>query len=381
MSSLENNTSTGQSTPELPTWELGAAEIANQKIGNIEADVDETAKLDRVNRIIKDFIHEASYIRDFSKCSSVYSDHIVDKKNYKIVGVISGLEDYVYGIQQLPDNRLMTLRADGQLLLWTQKDSVWNSQNVEAELGVSRQFQYLPNNKIASITAEFALSIRTLGDNNSVPEKVTNNSPRVDCFAVLPSKQIVTAHGDNSIRISQKEDGVWVGESIKGKIEGLGPIHCVHAFPDGRIVAGSESGVVFVFKKEKDEWSVQLLEGHKAAVYCIQTSKDGKIVTGSADRTIRVWSNIDGHWQSEKLAKHKGTVFCLQVLPNNTIVSGSGDNTIRIWNKGSEHWGSKVLRGHTNGIFCLSVLPDGKIISGAADKTIILWDGTPRMSR
>ena len=166
-------------------------------------------------------------------------------------------------------------------------------------------------------------------------------------------------------------------ESLKGHSD---VVTCLQAFPDGRIVSGSDDETLRVWTRSaKGKWSSEVLTGHTDGVYCLQALPDGRIVSGGKDEALRVWTRgSDGKWSSEVLSGHTQIVFCLQALPDGRIVSGSLDDNLRVWTRGADgKWSSEVLSGHTGRVTCLQALPDGRIISGDADGSLRIFDGTP----
>ena len=187
-------------------------------------------------------------------------------------------------------------------------------------------------------------------------------------------KRIVSASGDNTLRIWNAKTGQQIGEPLKGHESGV----CYAAFsPDGKyIVSASWDETVRLWNANTGQQICEPLKGHHGRVSSANFSHDGKlIVSASGDRTIRIWDVNTGKQISKALEGHVDSVEFASFSPDNRhIVSASRDNTIRIWDvrTGRE---MKILKGHQGPVNSALFSADGKlIVSASSDFTIRIWD-------
>jgi WD40 repeat protein len=213
-------------------------------------------------------------------------------------------------------------------------------------------------------------------------------------------------------------------------VENCDSINCINELYDGRIISGSDDGIIKIwnqhngkceltilaavcsikccavlsdrqiiccsFNRKSKWWKLQLFDLIKRksqirldlyCLECIGVLGDGP--SGCFDKriiiaqfaTLKIWNP-----QTEKyeftMEGHMDLITCVIVLPNGRLVSGSCDKTLRVWNvqtgKQSNPKGNceLILRGHTDRINSIASLSDNQIVSGSNDKTIRIWDLT-----
>ncbi|KAL5839454.1 hypothetical protein ACOSQ4_012062 [Xanthoceras sorbifolium] len=131
---------------------------------------------------------------------------------------------------------------------------------------------------------------------------------------------------------------VWKLDVITGDYEEYvvdGAVRQVHAMAvcNGRLLAGSQDGVISVWRGSCDVNAFQLvasLEAHAGPVLSLSVQLDRSILfSSSTDGTIKVW-DLNNLQCIQTLSGHKDTVTCL-LCSNEFLFSGSLDNTIKVW--------------------------------------------------
>jgi WD40 repeat protein len=112
-----------------------------------------------------------------------------------------------------------------------------------------------------------------------------------------------------------------------------------------------------------------------AHVRALVVLDDGRVVSGSDDGLVRVFERGGGGGLELELGGHEGGVVCLAALPHGGFASGGADATIHVWEQHGEAVAcARVLRGHASAVCALLALPDRRLVSGGRDGTACLWD-------
>ena len=117
-------------------------------------------------------------------------------------------------------------------------------------------------------------------------------------------------------------------------------ISAVCMLPDGRIVSGTWSGELFIWKEyiHKEfgsEWQIEASRSHEKKVACVQALPDGTIVSAGHEGAIFIWTeenrDYQGQWRFECIQFFGGAVTSLHALPDGRILSGDSCGHVRIW--------------------------------------------------
>jgi WD40 repeat protein len=190
-------------------------------------------------------------------------------------------------------------------------------------------------------------------------------------------------------RFSPSADAVVVGHDASASVElwplSSGSPHMIDRHPAGSglyNVRFDRTGRRVVWADTRGRVSVNdigsgraiALGGAPKDVYDVQVSPDGRrVVAGTESGNLLVW-RLDRPARPERvLTGHRGHVNRLAYGPDGRIVSASGDRTIRVWSPGGGP--EVVLRGHDDDVMTAVFTPDGRrILSASGDGTVRLWD-------
>jgi WD40 repeat protein len=113
-----------------------------------------------------------------------------------------------------------------------------------------------------------------------------------------------------------------------------------------------------------------------ASTFSLTISRDGRLLAFGEKNTnaITVW-DLANNKSKATLKGHENEVHALAFSPDgNLLASASNDMTVKLWDLSSLKE-ITTLRGHTGQVWRIAFSPDGKLVaSGGEDKTIRLWD-------
>ena len=187
----------------------------------------------------------------------------------------------------------------------------------------------------------------------------------------LDGKKIVTASGDNTIKIWDSFKGVLLA-NLTGHSSF---VNSVQFSPDGKKIVSSSSDNTVKIWSEHTGVLLADLKGHKGGVNSAQFSPDGKkIVSSSSDKTAIVWNATNGKLLVELKGHHNG-VNSAQFSPDGAkVITSSDDKTARIWNV-TTGLTITILKGNTAVVQSAEFSPDGKkIITVSDDTTARIWN-------
>jgi len=104
--------------------------------------------------------------------------------------------------------------------------------------------------------------------------------------------------------------------------------------PDGRAVSTSACNLqVWDLSKPEGDECVVTLSGHEDGVETVTELPDGRLVSGSNDGILKVWdlSKDQGNQCIATLDGHEYRVVEVIVLPNDLIISRDSREIVRFW--------------------------------------------------
>jgi len=144
--------------------------------------------------------------------------------------------------------------------------------------------------------------------------------------------------------------------------------------PDGRkIVTASGDNTLKIWEADTGQELLKL-KGHTGNVTCCDFSPDGhNVLSGSLDKTLKL-SNAESAEEIFSLAGHKKAVQTCAFSPGGEIfVSSGSDNTMKIWRaKTGELILAVALPAEDT--WCCAFSPDGKGIVASGSDGVWTWD-------
>jgi WD40 repeat protein/tRNA A-37 threonylcarbamoyl transferase component Bud32 len=292
-----------------------------------------------------------------------------------------------------PDSRVVaTAGADGAVRLW---DAVTGQQRrtLKGHTAWVSSVAFSPDGKtLASASADKTVK---LWDTATGAQRRTLEEHRdvVGCLAFAPDgKTLASGNGHWILRVanplyqflpdSPPVGGVKLWDVVTGAelatLEGHSNQILTLAFsPDGRTLAGGESGQLIRLWDVNGRRERATLAGHRGPVFSLAFSPDGKtLASGSWDKTVRLW-DVTGEKERAIFHGHREPVFALAFSPDGkALATGGFDQTVRIWDTATGRERFRI-NGHTAAVVSLALAPDGQTLATAAwDGSVKLWDAT-----
>ncbi|HEX2909321.1 MAG TPA: hypothetical protein VH186_00840, partial [Chloroflexia bacterium] len=279
------------------------------------------------------------------------------------------------------------------------------------------------------------LKLLDVKDGHVIRQFVGHNAS-VNSVSFSPDgKTLASGSSDGSIRLWEVTSGKSKqhlvpatnnsssGDTIVAELNGA--VATVAFAPDGRLFAGTSSGVALIFNTQPVQ-PVKVLSTGGASVNAVAYSKDGKLLgyasnDGSVklynqqynplqpqpkkfsssinalvfapdDKAVAVGGN-DGKITLFDPLTYKNThtftnqglnpgqvssIAALAYSPDSSrLVSGGSDGSINLWDLATGANPVNFVQGHSGSVNSLGFSPDGKrFVSGSSDKTIKEWDAT-----
>jgi WD40 repeat protein len=192
----------------------------------------------------------------------------------------------------------------------------------------------------------------------------------------LPGERVVLACEDGVVRLGGLH-GIHY-DILRPYDDARSPrsaVCSVQSMPDGRIIAGRDSGGISIWALGARGWSAT---GFRASgvslITCLHALSPERVLVGGSDQGCISHFRVGEAWRSDVIRPvGAGWVTCVQVLPNDRVVFG----TLRadIWIASLKERELSQLVGHAGKIMALQVTPEGVIFSCATDNTVRMWDG------
>ncbi|KAF8720228.1 hypothetical protein RHS02_09038, partial [Rhizoctonia solani] len=350
-----------------------------------------------------------------------------------VAGPLRGHSETVEAVAVSPDGGLLVSASeDGTMRTWN--TSTWQTHSVFRHTGLVRSVRFLPDgSRLVSGSADGNMRIWEVPD-APIGQDMYGQSPAheswVSCVSFSPcGSYLVSGSHDLTVRVWNMQAGqptcttltghsayvlsvgfsldsshiysvsrdrmVHVWERRSGKLEyTIGPIDtdgdydpwyqefwpAVLIYDDKRVVCGSSSGRIYVWKDGKQTHE---LTGHDEAVYSIAVSPDGRtFASGDDGGKLMMWDGSTGAQLRSISEAHADCIYSIAYSHDGALLaSGSRDMTIRLWNP---HTGQPIgdrLRGHSDTVRCVAFSSQGdKLASGSSDRTIRIWDVESRTS-
>ncbi|KAF8702103.1 WD40 repeat-like protein, partial [Rhizoctonia solani] len=350
-----------------------------------------------------------------------------------VAGPLRGHSETVGAVAVSPDGRLLvSASVDGTMRTWN--TSTWQTHSVFRHTGLVRSVRFLPDgSRLFSGSADGNMRIWEVPD-VPIGQVADGQSPAhedwVSCVSFSPcGSYIVSGSHDLTVRVWNMQAGqpacttlkghngwvlsvgfsldsshiysvsmdrmIHVWERQSGKLEyTIGPIDtdgdynpsyqqfwpAVFLYDDKRVVCGSRSGRIYVWKDGKQTHE---LTGHYKAVYSMTVSPDGRtFASGDDGGKLMVWDASTG---AQLRSVSEAHTYCINSIAYShdsaLLASSSSDMTIRLWNSYTGQPIGDPLRGHSGSVRCVAFSSRGdKLASVSDDKTIRIWDVESRTS-
>lgn len=259
------------------------------------------------------------------------------------------------------------------------------------------------------------------------------HNARINSLISVPGREIIASGSDDAtIKLWYQANGDH-SLTLRGH---LGPVNCLIAYDDSRLVSGSNDWTVRVWNIRNGE-PINTLgrpyhsepagvlsaitstsarrSGHQNAVTSLARFGDHLLLSGSQDCSVRLWDigssdelrqyngargpierllvcqetglvmalgsgreipvwNVDQSEPVRWLAGHTSRITAAEVVRSQLLVTASLDRSVRVWNPISGLQ-MRALTGHSQAVTCLAADAGGRFIaSGGRDNQICLWE-------
>lgn len=228
-------------------------------------------------------------------------------------------------------------------------------------------------------------------------------------LCLVDAETVLTGSADGMVvkwRPFESTDGVLIMQLSK-------PVYCLHALPDGRVLAGSADGVIYILE-DAATGQVRAIQAHEAGIFDLKPYGEGWL-SASGDGTVAHWDSdfkllhrypvssksirtllpmadgsiccgssdwlvyriIPGLKEYETFDGHQQSVFALATNGENSGIFSAGRDA-QIIRRSASGRAIEILPAHLYSIHHLAMHPEGKwMLSCSMDKTIKLWQCEP----
>ena len=226
----------------------------------------------------------------------------------------------------------------------------------------------------SKLSSQEVLFIKSINDTSSRIFRVTKG---IYSASFSPNgKYVVSASGDNTIKIWNTSTGKQTGKTLKGHSR---DVRIASFSPDGSlIVSASLDSTIRLWDIKTGKQIGQTIKLQCAFIYSIIFSPDNKRILSIADNSIQIWDRQTGKQIGKSLEIPSNITSAAFSQDGKLIVSASyDDNTIQIWETETGKKIGNPLKGHVGSVNSVSFSPNKmRIVSASDDYTIRLWDVT-----
>jgi len=283
-------------------------------------------------------------------------------KGGRFISFLVGHSDCIYGAIELIDKRILSWSKDRTLRLWDKNGRALTTLNGHTHfiLGAIE----LKNGNVLSWSRD--KSLRLWNCDGEILNSLNGHTNAVNGAIELTDGRLLSWSWDSTLYIWNK-DGIPCS-LLKGH---NGDINGAIELADGRILSWSHDKTLCI-------WDINgnlllTLKGHTDSVNYAIELKHGQILSISKDTTLRLW-DISGR-PLTILQGHSDSLNWLDAieLKDGRILSW-GDDTPRIWDKNGTLL--KLLEGHSHPVYGVRELYDGQFLSWSYDRTLRIWDNS-----
>jgi WD40 repeat protein/uncharacterized protein YjbI with pentapeptide repeats/3',5'-cyclic AMP phosphodiesterase CpdA len=156
-----------------------------------------------------------------------------------------------------------------------------------------------------------------------------------------------------------------------------GSVYRVQFHPDGELIAGAESGVLYLWDT-KSGALLHRLEGHTRTVYAFDVHPSGQLLAAAdIGGTIRLWTLPDGRPAGVSQV-HSNAVYQVLFSPDGSLMSScDSQGMVRLWSVTPDEIPAvrpyTELSGHLSAVWPGSFRPDGLQFAAASSDVAHLW--------
>ncbi|KAF8837315.1 WD40 repeat-like protein [Paxillus ammoniavirescens] len=210
-----------------------------------------------------------------------------------------------------------------------------------------------------------------------VERELTGHTDWITSVAVAPAGSVVaSASEDGTLRLWDGTTGKEIGEPITVHSLGYRGVWGVSFSPDGRRVAATCEGTVWIWDVRTQALITGPLKTSRQGSCTTTFSSDGCRIAADAGGIIHVWESVSGVVVFDSLEEHTDHVRCTAFTPDGQqLVTASLDKTIRRWDLQSGALIGQPLTGHSEDICGGALSRDGKtLVTASDDRTVRFWD-------